>query len=332
MGSPAADQRVAAGPARPGMWPAGVAARRAWLVARPVGTAILIVPLGIFLVAVLVMLGFLYVWFARIIGVVVGGSSQALWNTVTPDRWHVPDGILPAVVAVVALLILTVPNLWYSWPGWRHIGTTMAAPIAAWRQAWIDAAQWPPPPPEPSQPRPPTPRPVRRIRTRPAPAAKPTRRPPARVRSTTPIVADRAWTVTLEDPVNGLPVLQAVTSGTRWPGTALTAACNRDMGHPAPDPDCSCGVYALKPGVPLPLYALRGVTVAGTVELSGRVIEATRGYRAEHARIVGPLQLSSVRCDEAVSEIAFDALTIGARLELRYGITIDLRGGSDEHW
>jgi len=104
------------------------------------------------------------------------------------------------------------------------------------------------------------------------------------------------------------------------------------MGHPAPDPDCSRGVYDLKPGGPLPLYARRGVTVAGTDELAGRVIEATRGYRAEHARIVGPLQLSSVRCDEAGSEIAFDALTIGARLELRYGITIDLRGGSDEHW
>jgi hypothetical protein len=104
------------------------------------------------------------------------------------------------------------------------------------------------------------------------------------------------------------------------------------MGHLAPDPDCSCGIYALKPGVPLPYYALRRVTVEGTVELSGRVIEATRGYRAEHARILGPLRLRRVGFDEALPEIAFDALTIGARLELRYGITIDLRGGSDEHW
>jgi hypothetical protein len=91
-------------------------------------------------------------------------------------------------------------------------------------------------------------------------------------------------------------------------------------------------LVGLTGGLPNIIHALRGVTVEGNVELSGLVIEALRGYRAEHARIVGPLRLSSVGFDEALPEAALDALTIGARLELRYGISIDVRGGSDEHW
>jgi hypothetical protein len=46
----------------------------------------------------------------------------------------------------------------------------------------------------------------------------------------------------------------------------------------------------------VPTYAVAGVSVIGEVELSGWVIELTLGYRAERARIVGPLQLI-LSCD-----------------------------------
>ncbi len=49
-----------------------------------------------------------------------------------------------------------------------------------------------------------------------------------------------------------------------------------------------CGIYALKrAGWPVPRH--RSPLVAGRVALSGTVIEGSRGYRAQHAEIVGPL-------------------------------------------
>jgi hypothetical protein len=54
--------------------------------------------------------------------------------------------------------------------------------------------------------------------------------------------------------------------------------------HRAPDPDCSCGVYAyLEPDREFPMVDYRGVT--GIVTLWGNVEVHADGMRAEHARI-----------------------------------------------
>ncbi|HVE28357.1 MAG TPA: hypothetical protein VNC22_23275 [Sporichthya sp.] len=60
--------------------------------------------------------------------------------------------------------------------------------------------------------------------------------------------------------------------------------------HDAPDPDCQCGFYA----VPADVDAWHSMgTVDLLVELSGKVIEHERGYRAQHQRIV---QMYVPRC------------------------------------
>jgi hypothetical protein len=86
------------------------------------------------------------------------------------------------------------------------------------------------------------------------------------------------------------------------PGT-----CNYCDFHQAPDEDCSCGFYALKtlPSVGEPTG---GAVILGAVELAGKVIECTFGYRAERARIV---ELTPVAGTER------EAMRLANRLGLR---------------
>lgn len=93
-----------------------------------------------------------------------------------------------------------------------------------------------------------------------------------------------------------------------WAMIAGTATAYEDHepkpSHPAPDPDCLCGIYAYKEAVPLDPsgqpYA------AGEVYLWGRIIEHSDGYRAEFAY---PKRLVVVDGGPNASRIA-DALSL----------------------
>jgi hypothetical protein len=62
----------------------------------------------------------------------------------------------------------------------------------------------------------------------------------------------------------------------------LCVACAH---HTIPGEGCSCGFYAMKALVTVEEPPVDGV-ILGRVELAGKVIEYTSGYRAERARIV----------------------------------------------
>lgn len=68
-------------------------------------------------------------------------------------------------------------------------------------------------------------------------------------------------------------------------GLDADAKC-RFSRHKAPEPECECGFYAA-PADKISHFGYEGVTLQ--VELSGRVIIADLGYRAEHQRVVGVL-------------------------------------------
>lgn len=130
----------------------------------------------------------------------------------------------------------------------------------------------------------------------------------------TPIVAWRRWVVSQRRLWEGGTgeVLRGAW-GRAWTDTTLTAQClrrpvrqavmvgrfldNLQQGRHStspPEPDCTCGIYAEKVDA---LTSTRNPrlqnrpTVGGFVELTGRVIEGSRGYRACRAEIIGPLEL-----------------------------------------
>jgi hypothetical protein len=99
-----------------------------------------------------------------------------------------------------------------------------------------------------------------------------------------PFVGWRAWGVT--QTASGIHLVSHGT--TIWPlRKPLVATCDLKSHH-APDPDCSCGIYALAED-DLPYYDYDGegafaYPVFGTVVLYGVVVRGSRGYRAEKAR------------------------------------------------
>jgi hypothetical protein len=66
---------------------------------------------------------------------------------------------------------------------------------------------------------------------------------------------------------------------------------------PVPSPDCSCGIYATTDLDIVNGYLRRDAPVLGVVELGGRLIPATQGYRAAYARVAAILLV-----DEALTE------------------------------
>lgn len=67
---------------------------------------------------------------------------------------------------------------------------------------------------------------------------------------------------------------------TEWlPGTPLVARCEL-RGHPAPDPDCTCGLYAARDPGGVGGIGFGRVTLLGCVALWGTVVEGERGWRA----------------------------------------------------
>lgn len=88
---------------------------------------------------------------------------------------------------------------------------------------------------------------------------------------------------------------------TEWPpGEALTARCEL-MGHPAPDPDCTCGLYAVQEPADVGGIGYGGVTLLGCVALWGTVVEGERGWRGGIGRPVvlfcGPALSQPVRAE-----------------------------------
>lgn len=66
---------------------------------------------------------------------------------------------------------------------------------------------------------------------------------------------------------------------------------------PVPGQECSCGIYATTGLDVIDGYLSHNATVLGIVELGGRVIPATQGYRAAYARLAAVLLI-----DEALTE------------------------------
>lgn|SRR5882757_401768 len=85
---------------------------------------------------------------------------------------------------------------------------------------------------------------------------------------------------------------------TDWSKGNQRAVCHRgnlnediEPDHEAPDPDCSCGIYAHY--LPLESYHAWSDRVFGVIEASGRILMGTKGYRAEKAKIVALSGLGS---------------------------------------
>jgi hypothetical protein len=102
--------------------------------------------------------------------------------------------------------------------------------------------------------------------------------------------------------------------GGDWPHRQiLTAACPNGAKHddPVPGQECSCGIYATTDLDVISGYLRRDAPVLGVVELGGRVIPATQGYRAPYARVAAILLI-----DEGLTE----PHTVLRRLAVAYRI------------
>ena len=92
-----------------------------------------------------------------------------------------------------------------------------------------------------------------------------------------------------------------------WPyGKPLEATCTLSARKPkdgepehgpVPANDCTCGIYATTDLDVINGYLSRGAPILGVVELGGRIIPATQGYRAQFARVAAILLV-----DEALTE------------------------------
>lgn len=97
------------------------------------------------------------------------------------------------------------------------------------------------------------------------------------------VVGWRTWQVRGPDP---LRLLSPLKVSTEWPaGAALDARCEL-RGHPAPDPECTCGLYAARVPAEVGGIGFGQVTLLGCVALWGVVVEGERGWRAGHGRPV----------------------------------------------
>jgi hypothetical protein len=93
------------------------------------------------------------------------------------------------------------------------------------------------------------------------------------------------------------PRLRSVVADRQlWlPGKIVEARCvrgNDDPGHEPPVPECTCGLYAMRPRALLAaegygkFAAYKRLTVTGEVALFDGLIPGARGYRAKKARIM----------------------------------------------
>jgi hypothetical protein len=155
-----------------------------------------------------------------------------------------------------------------------------------------------------------------------------------------PFVGYRRWVVRPSSVVGGSsaePVLGSAIVDYLWLEPEVVARCwpgrrsrfdpLTPTTHTAPSLDCRCGIYALRDpgGVDWPLDA--ALCVEGAVELSGTVLEGERGFRAQRARVVGPLELRTV-CEHglrrrAVRELCPAAPKVGVIRSDRYALACE---------
>ncbi|MDQ4118578.1 MAG: hypothetical protein M3235_16680, partial [Actinomycetota bacterium] len=90
------------------------------------------------------------------------------------------------------------------------------------------------------------------------------------------VVGWRTWQVRESEPARLRSPLQV---STEWPpGAPLAARCEL-QGHPAPDPGCTCGLYAARVPGQVGGVGFGRVTLLGCVALWGTVVEGERGWR-----------------------------------------------------
>ena len=76
----------------------------------------------------------------------------------------------------------------------------------------------------------------------------------------------------------------------------MIAQCGRENDHDdgVPDSSCSCGLYVTTDLDVVNDYLSPDAPVLGIVELGGRTIEATQGYRAQAARVAAILLIDEM--------------------------------------
>ncbi|RZT86134.1 hypothetical protein EV383_3023 [Pseudonocardia sediminis] len=105
-----------------------------------------------------------------------------------------------------------------------------------------------------------------------------------------------------------------VKVSTDWPaGAALEARCEL-RGHPAPEPSCTCGLYAARDPADVGGVGFGGATLLGCVAMWGTVVEGERGWRAGTGRPV------ALFCGPALSE------DVRAGLAVAYGVPVHRLG------
>jgi hypothetical protein len=105
---------------------------------------------------------------------------------------------------------------------------------------------------------------------------------------TEPILAWRNWRLRIDPDTHVVqPVLESCVYGEPWPERqAFTAYC---PAHQLPDPACACGIYAVTTREAALEWAgwaqsaLPNPIVLGRVQLWGRVLPHSAGYRAQLA-------------------------------------------------
>lgn len=366
---------------------------RAWMVLRVPVYAVGGVFLGVIVLGILVMFGVMYGSFAYMGGALAGlavAMIGSLLPGVTPTEGYSEIGGQIAVALLVLYYLGAGINGFVGALREASLGARTRRVIDATVTEWREAAErWPsrrpaPEPPAPTtwpgglddtaddrchdeddvstpEPLPPSPSPS--PPARPVPVLRPPDLRP-RVRAE-PIVAWRGWSIEFQPagPFNRQPVLASLGVAATWDTASVTAECWRDVRHqhtpdaPVPAVECSCGLWAVKRRDQVPSYG-GDMRAFGPVELTGRVLEFEKGYRAEQAHIVGPLlvvlECGSYPCaiaptvilsnandempaceshrgtyeDADVFDIDDFVVQLQARLELRYGVEANIRKGT----
>ena len=125
---------------------------------------------------------------------------------------------------------------------------------------------------------------------------------------TEPWIGYRSWLVTPSRDGKGA-TLRSLHLTYEW-NVSNTARCERPMSirphdEVAPDPRCSCGLYAQLADYTLPEWERlkKGkLSAVGTVKMWGRIIKCKKGYKAQHMLIESPVLLEVSckwpHCDE----------------------------------
>lgn len=162
--------------------------------------------------------------------------------------------------------------------------------------------------------------------------------------STGVYIGHRGWYCRLEHDDDGHLIIRATGYNTPWRSAEVEATCTACV-RKVPNPECNCGIYALKD--PRNLRAkLKGVgggwieyrfasedqiqmLVFGSVLLWGdRIIEGDDGYRAHRARIetlvLPPKDIvpSHIRKDKTWTPVSIDLDKLAADLNASYGVPV----------